>query len=76
MQQKEMSSTAPGEEQPVSHQPPGLRYEERCQRVKGGDLSPLLSPGGTHLELSTGTYWSEVKGREDELRVTFQCQGG
>lgn len=61
-----MSDNDPGEEQPVSHWPPGLHYKEHCQQVKGGDLFPLLSPGGTHIEKSTRTYWSEAKGHKDE----------
>ena len=30
-----------------TQKPPGLRREERCQQVKGGDPSPLLSTGET-----------------------------
>lgn len=31
-------------------QPPYLHETEHCQQVMGGDPSPLLSPGETHLE--------------------------
>ena len=40
---------------------PGLHQAERGQQAEGGDPSPLLSPGETHLEFWVQCWAAQYK---------------